>query len=148
MKTLKPNNNQKGFTLIEVFVVLAIIFIGITIVAGNTQPAMADSKENQYSTAISIIISKARSKAQGESDGYASLTIQEMVDEEYLPLSFGDGSGTNPDGGDWDLSQSTVNQLIVRATGAQQSVCERVAKKYALETTASCSSGTISVSAN
>lgn len=148
MKTQQKLSRQSGFTLIELFVVLAVIFVGVTIVVGNTKPAQADSKEQQYISGFTSIISKARSKAKGMPDGYASITIEDLVDEEYLPQSFGDGSGTNPDGGDWDLSSSTVNQLIVRATGSQSAICERVAALYAQETTASCSSDTISVTSN
>ena len=140
--------NQRGFMEISMMIVLSVIIAIVVYLMNKSEPMTSGAKELKYIDSFNFIISGARSLAQGKTDGYASVTIEELSEGEHISKSYSDGSGTNPDGGDWNLTGSSVNVLNVNATGVDEVLCTRVAEKMNVDYTATCSSGNVQVTAN
>ncbi|AFV87788.1 hypothetical protein NO989_18815 [Alteromonas sp. DY56-G5] len=146
MKNFKPMTKQKGYISAE-WAIIGVLALGLLAYnISKSEPLAANGKEQKYNDAFTTIISQARIKAEGRTDGFATFDIEDLSSEGYISEDFGDGSGTNFDGGDWSMATSTVDQLIVSSSGLQDDICARVAEKWAVHTAATCTSGTVTVS--
>lgn len=136
---------QKGFMSLDTAIAIAVAVAFAAYVLGKAEPLKRKGDEQLLVDNVTHIIDGARNEAAGTLDGYASITISTLSNKGMVPESWGDGSGVNPSGGGYALTGSDETTLIVIADSLDQDVCDNAASKFALYTTATCSSGTLTV---
>lgn len=98
------NKKNKGFTLLEVIVVL---IIGGYILSWVSEKAWEGW--NRYRAADMVdqvsVITKAANSKFGKKASYSGVSMTVLKD--LLPTSIGDGSGTNPWGGNYTITAGT-----------------------------------------
>lgn len=148
MLSRTKKGQQKGFSIIELTVVLAVagmLIVG-ALVAGNT--VMSNMKSNRYVSDISLIVTAARAwKGMGVS--YETLTLGILSDMKRVPDAWGSGTNANPDGGSYSITPGTateVGQFTIGTTAMEQSTCLNVKAQISSQTAAvpTCVKGVLS----
>lgn len=127
-KNTQQYKKTKGFTLIELMVVIAIIGAAVALLAPTLLDANIESNEGELVTDISLIQKGASKWASGDLD-FAGLTIQALSQDKYIPTRFSDGVGTNPFKGNWSIGAGADGRsYTITATGLPVEVCRRLAR--------------------
>ena len=150
MKTLKKIGTSKGFTLIEVMVVIAIIAILSSLTAKQVMATRADAKPDEMVDQVSYIAGKMGKCATYKRGVYTGCDFDELVRLGLLEQNqWEDGSGKTPYGGDYSTGAVTgnANQFFITGTGVSTDEhCARLTEVYLQQgTTATCSAGTLTV---
>ena len=129
----KTPNAQKGFTLIELVVVIAIAMSLIYWVMGNlVAPAQGKEKVGIASFDVSAIVNGSTDWVQGRAGGYTGISISLLTDDIYISESYSTGVGANPWQGNYTVTAgATPYTLVVAVTGMPESACARLAAKSA-----------------
>lgn len=140
--------NQKGLTSIDYMISIAGIAAMVVYFSGKSESTQLKTDEQVYFDTFNHIVEAARNAKSGTTDGYASITMTTLSSGKFISSTYGDGTGKNPDGGDWNLTGSSISQLVVNATGVNDELCDRLAAKFNKWSTASCSDNTVSITTN
>ncbi|OES24334.1 hypothetical protein WE348_23065 (plasmid) [Alteromonas macleodii] len=141
-------SKQKGMTTVDWLITIAGIAAITVYFSGKSESAGTKTDESMIYDTFNHIVESARNAKQGQTDGYASLDIEFLSTNNYISPAYGDGTGSNPKGGDWNLDGSTVSTLVVSATGLSDELCGRLASKFNRWSTAACTSGTVTLTTN
>ncbi len=136
---------QKGLTTID----LVVTIVGIAALAmyfsSKSESTTLKTDEQIFFDTFHHLIESARNTKGTMNDGYASIDVTYLSSREIIAPAFGDGVGTNPHGGDWNFDGSTVSSLVVSATGLEDVLCNRLAERFSRWSSATCTSGTVTV---
>ena len=144
------NSKQKGFTLIEIMVVAAIIGIAAIVMAKQVMSGLDDSKPDEMVQDVSYIAGQMAKCGRLKRGVFTACDFDELVRLGLLKtVEWGDGTGQTPYGGDYDAGPVTgnPNQMFVSGTGVSSDEhCLRLVEVYTQEgQTATCSAGTLTV---
>ena len=145
MKLIRSQKNQRGMTTVDWLITIAGIALVTVYFSGKSESASTKTDESIIYDTFNHIVESARNAKAGTTDGYASMDMSFLSSKKYISTAYGDGVGTNPKGGDWNLTGSTVSVLKVSATGLEDELCQRLADKFNKWSTATCSSGTVTL---
>ena len=107
--------NKKGYTVIELIVVIAIFGLITAITIGATSYAFKDNTEEYYKSKISDIESNARrygsTLEELKTENSKVITVKELVDAGYLSPDNDKGDIIDPRN-----QKSTLNSLKIKIT--------------------------------
>ena len=109
---MKRLMNRKAFTLIELAIVMVIIGILVAVLI----PALGMRDKANIAKAKGEIRSLHAGALGYLSAGRTTFTgvdIETMVDDGHLPAQFGDGTGSNPWGGDYTVAVNATDATKV-----------------------------------
>lgn len=140
------NQRQRGFVTAEIAFGIAIVTFIVLYLLSNTEPVQNRAKETALILQITEVINGAREWGAAQNDGYNSVSMTELSDDNKINTEYGDGSGQNSFGGNLTVADgTTTNDLLVTATGLPTESCANVAEKLSRWTTATCTTGTVTV---
>lgn len=148
MNILKKRKKQKGFATIEVMIALALVLAAGLYALSKSDAAAAKGDEQLLVDQVGTIIEAMRTAAVSQEDRFESLTIEFLSERRLVPEKWGDGSTANPHGGAYSLSDSTITQIVVNASGLNSDLCTRGAEVINKNFTATCSGDTLTVTAS
>jgi hypothetical protein len=136
---------SKGILSLDSAFAIAVIIFLTTYVTAKTEPLAAKSNESLIIDGITQIIESAENYKTGVNDGYASLTLATLASLGYMPASFAVAGGS-PNGGTYTITNAASGGYILNASGNGTELCTRIAAKLNRFTSATCATGTVSVS--
>lgn len=149
MKTMKSiPGKQKGFTLVELIVVLVIGAVVIMFATQQINRARSSSAETQLINEVSVLRVGANNW-KGTRPNYSGVACDDLVTDEYVEVPWTNCTGVNPQGGNYTVAANSSNSsdLTITATGLGETFCNRVARSLEPNTiSASCSGGTLTAS--
>lgn len=146
-----PLQKNSGFTLVEAMVVLVIVAVIVSIAAPRITQALNDLGDKKFVSQADLLIKGARDWKGDDTTVYTGITVAKLSADEYIPKTYGDGLGKNPENGDWVLSPNTdptkFNLVAKDLNNAGQ--CNRLVKLLKKQTyeeaNASCSTTTLTL---
>ena len=78
--------NKKGFTLVELLVVIVILGVIMSIAIPSITSSVERSKAKQREQVINIIISAGELYADKHKNGFTQVSVPTLIDEGYLTL--------------------------------------------------------------
>ena len=78
--------NKKGFTLVELLVVIVILAVIMSIAIPSITSSVERSKAKQRERVINIIISAGELYADKHKNGFTQVSVPTLIDEGYLTL--------------------------------------------------------------
>lgn len=129
---LRTKANQKGFTLIEIVVVLAIIAgLGYWVMNDVIAPGQGKQRVSSAGTDVATIVGGSIDFASGKDSGFTGLTITKLTDDAYINPDFGTGAAENPWGGDYTAAPLGTDPytLVITVTSVPEDACNRMAAK-------------------
>lgn len=144
---LSPSfRKQRGVTMIELIIGLVIIGIITAVVMDKVNRGEAAKDATVMVEEISQIVGAAKA-FRGRNPNYTGVSMTALTGAELLTASWGTGAGVNAVGGNYTVAPSGVNMLIT-ATGMTDGVCISVSRKLqGAVVSATCASGTLTVTA-
>lgn len=103
------NKKNKGFTLLEVIVVLIIGGLILSWISEKAWEGWNRYKADVMVDDVAVIMKAANSKF-GKSASYSGVAMTQIKD--LLPTHIGDGSGTDPWGGNYTIAAGTPASTV------------------------------------
>jgi prepilin-type N-terminal cleavage/methylation domain-containing protein len=113
MKQLSIQKKQKGFTLIEVIIVIVIIGILSVAAMGNSDNAQSTGEIAAAKSQVETLMRGAKSYA-GYNGDLTGISMTELSSMGKVPEDWGDGTGILPWNGDMAISVDSTDET--RAT--------------------------------
>jgi len=121
---------QAGYSLIEILVVLGLIGIALAIMFAAFGGAKDTVVVRQYTQEITSIRNAAVGW-KGASRDYAGLTMTELTTNGALDSDWDDGTGVNPNGGDYLIGPSSdATAFTLKVSNMPIQVCGAVARVF------------------
>lgn len=135
-------NSNKGFTLLEIMVVLGILGFLATLAARNFEPSMEAQNYLDATTSIQEIEAAAVVYVASRQEMYTNVDIPALIKEASLDASYGTGEKENPWGGDYKIEVGDeIYQYKVTLTNVKPDQCAKLAQEYS-QTGGSCTDKT------
>lgn len=142
------NKKQKGFTLIEVLVAIAIAAIATIAVGSTIERANVASLTAQLVDDISLVRGQAV-VYRGANLAYTGTTIASMAAIGLFDASDVDATGLlSPTGGHYTaaVNGTNTNELDITADGIEDEVCEGLIHRFTESSvSATCATGTFTL---
>lgn len=110
----KKINNEKGFTLVELLAVIAILGIILAIAVPSVGEVISNSEEKAHEANVELLENAARLAYLSEEDPKESYTLEELVTSGYLEkVPEAVGEHTYPDGSSVSVTEdeATYNNV-------------------------------------
>lgn len=112
--------NRKGFTLIELIVVLAVLAIIMAIAVPRFLGVQEDAEEKADENTLQMIAKAAELYYAQNPDGTAITTADDLVDEGYLDeIKFNTDTYGATSGSEVSVTNSTSGGVILKVSGTQ-----------------------------
>ena len=142
---LRIPKKQRGMGTTDIMIAVVVI-LGLTAYFGSKSDSVSAAGQEQILVdQISYIIKGMRDAAKTQDDRFESLTCEFLSERNYVNKKWGDCSKANPSGGSYDISDSTVTEIIVKANGLTSDLCVRGAETINKNFNATCSGDTLTV---
>jgi hypothetical protein len=143
IQTKRTKRSRGVLSLDSAFAIAVIIFL-TTYVTAKTEPLSSKSSEQLIIDGMTQIIESGENYKTGTTDGYATMTMALLSTSGYIPASFASAGGS-PNGGTFTINSAVPGGYILAAAGNDAELCARVAAKMNRFLTATCTTGTVSV---
>ena len=121
---------QAGYSLIEILVVLGLIGIALAIMFAAFGGAKDTVVVRQYTQEITSIRNAAVGW-KGASRDYTDLTMTDLTTNGALDSDWGDGTGVNPNGGNYLIGPSSdATAFVLKVSNMPNQVCGAVARVF------------------
>lgn len=144
---LKIPKKQRGMGTTDIMITFVGILALTAYFGSKSDTVSAASQEQILVDQVSYIIKGMRDAAKTQDDRFESLTCEFLSERNYVNKKWGDCSTANPSGGSFDISDSTVTEIIVKANGLTSDLCVRSAETINKNFNATCSGDTLTVTA-
>lgn len=144
---MKVFKKQFGFVSNEVMVGMILVLSAGLYTLSKSDVAAAKTDEQILVDQVKMIVEAGRALAKTLPDRFESQTIEMMSERELVPKKWGDGSKANPHGGGYDLSGSSVTELVIEASELRPTLCQNGAEKINANYDATCSGDTLTITA-
>ena len=131
MKITSKNRKQKGWTLLELLVVLSIVGVALAGVARALAPGQIEGRVSEARQHISEIDSAANRYGKAHPNQMTDISMEELTDNGYLAAAFEDGTAFNPWEGNYTVAVGDeAYQYVITLTNVVDG-CEQLAGNYA-----------------
>lgn len=145
---MKFFKKQGGWVSNEVMIGMVLVMTAGLYALSKSDVSAAKTDEQLLVDQIKMVVDGSRALADTQDDRFESLTIEMLSERVLVPKKWGDGSTANPHGGAYDLSNSSVTELVIEATGLRAELCQRGAETINKDFDATCSGDTLTVKAS
>jgi len=116
MKNMKRRlKNQKGFTLLELIVVMIIIIVIASQVLASFKGASANGRIAAAMNSIKSIQTASMNYFNNNGGNFTGISVSSLVSGNYLPGAF-TGTGSNPWGGNYTIAVNGNNNTQFNLT--------------------------------
>tara|TARA_R110000737_G_scaffold190704_2_gene212316 strand:+ start:406 stop:855 length:450 start_codon:yes stop_codon:yes gene_type:complete len=146
MKTFN-RKKQNGSLLIDVAAAIIVIGSLAAYAQAKSEPVQEHGDEQILINEVATIISGARKLKSTKSDGLTTVSMTALSEDKYISSILGNGTGKNPFGGNYTITQNGTNggMVDVAITGLPAEVCTRVKDMLLKTGTATCTTGTVAL---
>ncbi|MFT6835346.1 MAG: hypothetical protein ACJA0H_001383 [Francisellaceae bacterium] len=144
MNSVTRTKKSKGVLSLDSAFAIAVIIFLTTYVTAKTEPLASKSNEQLIIDGMTQIIESGENYKTGTTDGYATMTMTVLAAAGYVPASFAN-TGGSPNGGSYTIGSATTGGYVLASSGNSTELCTRIAAKMNRFLTATCTTGTVSV---